>query len=194
MHKVPFRNIITETSALNWNVLDEYKNHTLVELKKIVEGDRLPYAVCVMNLTGDLNVGLIMRTASLMGAERMIIFGRRRYDKRSTVGAQNYITVNKVAGLNDDLSYDVEAFDAAMERWNYHPIFIETGGVNIRIVDWKAISPTPCLVFGNEGRGIPETVIRDGLKVSIPQRGVLRSLNVAVTAGIACWEISQGLS
>ena len=148
----------------------------------------------ILNLAGDLNVGMIMRTACIMGAERLIIFGRRRYDKRSTVGAQNYIPVARIAGLNDDLTFDVEAFDATMLRWNYQPVFIETGGNSIDATDWKSISPKPCLVFGNEGQGIPDYIMRDYMRVSIDQRGVLRSLNVAVAAGIACHEVSKCLS
>ena len=192
--KPDFNKLIEQTCAWNWNVHAEYKDKTMPELTKVMEACRLPYAVCVLNLAGDLNVGMIMRTACIMGAERIIVFGRRRYDKRSTVGAQNYIPVARIGGLNDDLSYDVEAFDAAMARWNYQPVFIETGGVDIASMDWKALNPKPCIVFGNEGTGCPDYLMRDYPRVSINQRGVLRSLNVAVAAGIACHEVSNALS
>lgn len=192
-NKVNYRDVIAETTGGDWNVLDQYKNLTLLELRDVIDNDKLPYAVCVLNLTGDLNVGMIMRTACLMGAERMIIFGRRKYDKRSTVGSQNYITVDRIDGLEDDLTYDIEAFDTAMSLWNYQPICIETGGPTINQFNWKDLTQKPCLVFGNEGRGIPDSILRDLPRVSIPQRGVLRSLNVAVAAGIACWEVSQCL-
>ena len=192
--KVDFKTVIEQTCAWNWNVQDEYKHLSMPELSKVMDASRLPYAVCILNLAGDLNVGMIMRTACIMGAERLIIFGRRRYDKRSTVGAQNYIPVARIAGLNEDLSFDVEAFDATMSHWNYQPVFIETGGNSIDATDWKSISPKPCLVFGNEGQGIPDYIMRDYMRVSIDQRGVLRSLNVAVAAGIACHEVSKCLS
>ena len=191
--KPNFNDVIEQTCAWNWNVQSEYKHMNMAELTEVMENSRLPYAVCILNLAGDLNVGMIMRTACIMGTERLIVFGRRRYDKRSTVGAQNYIPVARVAGLKDDLSFDVEAFYAIMARWNYTPVFMETGGVSINTVDWKAISPKPCLVFGNEGQGCPEDIMRDHMRVSINQRGVLRSLNVAVAAGIACHEVSQYL-
>lgn len=192
--KPDFNKIIQETCAWNWNVQDEFKNMTMAELTGVMESDRLPYAVCVLNLAGDLNVGMIMRTACIMGAERLIIFGRRRYDKRSTVGAQNYIPVARIGGLNDDLSFDIEAFDACMSRWNYQPVFIETGGMDIGVMDWKNMNSKPCLIFGNEGVGSPDYLIRDHARVTINQRGVLRSLNVAVAAGIACYEVSNALS
>ena len=43
-------------------------------------------------------------------------------------------------------------------------------------------------------QGIPDYIMRDYMRVSIDQRGVLRSLNVAVAAGIACHEVSKCLS
>jgi tRNA G18 (ribose-2'-O)-methylase SpoU len=191
--KPDFNKIIEQTCAWNWNVHDEHKNLSISELTGVMDASRLPYAVCALNLAGDLNVGMIMRTACIMGAERLIIFGRRRYDKRSTVGAQNYIPVSRIGGLHDDLSYDVEAFDATMQHWNYQPVFIETGGTDIDAMDWKSLNPKPCLIFGNEGQGCPEYLMRDHARVSINQRGVLRSLNVAVAAGIACHSISNAL-
>jgi tRNA G18 (ribose-2'-O)-methylase SpoU len=81
-----------------------------------------------------------------------------------------------------------------MARWNYQPVFIETGGTDITNMNWRGLEHKPCLIFGNEGLGSPDYLMRDLPRVSINQRGVLRSLNVAVAAGIACYEISKALS
>ena len=86
---------------------------------------------------------------------------------------------------------------------NWTPVFVEQGGIDIRTVHWPrpdcSASPArPLLVMGNESSGIPrdfmDTVMRenkDAIKVSIPQWSVLRSMNVAMAAGIAMWEVRK---
>lgn len=185
----------TMDDASFWNVHDELKGKTLDELKAYQKAVTLPYAVCVLNLTGDLNVGMIARTACVFGAKETIIFGRRKYDKRSTVGAQNYMTVSRVDGFRDgsDDELDVLKFKAMMKEKNYFPIFVEQGGRDIEMLDYMqwidALAndkePDPCLVLGNENEGIPAEFLELGVTISISQRGVLRSLNVSAAAAIA---------
>ena len=109
----------------------------------------LPYAVCVLNVHGSLNVGSIMRSAHLCGCRRFIVFGRRKYDKRSAVGVQHYIDVERVAGLREpdaaegeaqagddeeeekevleaaDYRIDAERFHRCMTEGGLYPVFVE---------------------------------------------------------------------
>ena len=192
---VNFRDIIAKDSQNGFNVHDSLKDKTVEELQKIQMADTLPFAVCVLNLTGDLNVGTILRSACLFGAQEFIIFGRRKFDIRSCVGAQNYIPVTKIAGLTDDLQIDEKKFHEMMLEKNLFPIFVETGGVSLWDVEWCFIptTATPCLIFGNETNGIPKSLMTNCLVVSIPQKGVLRSFNVSSAAAITMWEFTTNM-
>lgn len=198
MTKVNNKKLIAEsmTDSNFWNVHDELKGLSLEKLKEIQGKETLPYAVCVLNLTGDLNTGMIARTACLHGCREMFIFGRRKYDKRSTVGAQNYMKITRVDGFKDDTNVlCVDKFLEMMKEHKYYPIAVEQGGYPINLVnagDWAEIvgflqeAPYPCLVFGNENEGIPEDILNEcTATLSIPQRGVLRSMNVSAAAAIA---------
>jgi len=46
--------------------------------------------VICLNLSGDINIGGIIRTASLFGVGKVHLLGRKRYDKRGAVG--QYVT------------------------------------------------------------------------------------------------------
>jgi tRNA G18 (ribose-2'-O)-methylase SpoU len=185
-------NQINEDLIANYNVLDGYKFLSLEEVKEIQQKDSLPFAVCGFNIAGSLNIGMMIRTALLMGAEKFIVFGRRAYDRRSCVGAQNYLPIERIEGYDEDGNFSKTKFDQAMDTLGYMPVFIETGGIDIRNLDYiKTFNKKPCLVFGTESEGIPENIIGDGIKMSIPQLGVLRSLNVASAASIAMWEFSK---
>ena len=185
-----------------WNIHDELKGLSLEEIQKVQEKYTLPYAVCALNLTGDLNIGMMARTACLHGAREFIIFGRRKYDKRSTVGAQNYMPITRVDGFTDGTTdFDVDKFDALMTEKQYYPIAIEQGGHPIDMLnmgDWTELigcealdPPYPCLVFGNENEGIPEAILNEcATTLTLTQRGVLRSMNVSAAAAIAMYIFS----
>ena len=167
----------------NWNVRDDLKDKTLDEIKQAQP--KLKYAVAAINVEKGLNVGSMIRSSVCFGANEFIIVGNRRYDKRSTVGAQNYIQITKKS---------FEDFFYYCSQMSYLPICIETNGK-----DWntrfdkeqfeehldKHKYLTPCFLFGGESEGIPESMINQcRFSYKIDQPGVLRSLNVSVALGI----------
>lgn len=195
------QDVIEEVASNYWNIRDDLKGKTLDELKKIAQDATLPFAVCAINITGDLNLGMMLRTACLLGAERFIIFGRHGYDRRSTVGAHNYIDVVKAGSIDrgGSLHINYTDFFPTMDKFDYDPIFFETGGIPLNDIDFHPYTDlvnakTPCLVFGNEGIGIEPSLLIGQKVVSIPQRGVLRSLNVCAAASIAMQHFSAKLA
>lgn len=175
------------------NVHDHLKHLDVPELQTLSSQDRLPWHTMCLNLTGDLNVGTIIRTSHCMGASSVIVFGRQKIDNRSLVGAANYIKVEKVPALDDKLEYDPQAFVDALVSRNLVPVFVECGGHSAHDAPWTTWIDAMtrrgqqlCLVMGNESGGIPPEILATGCMfanshvVSVPQRGVIRSLNVAV--------------
>lgn len=183
------------------NVHDHLKDMTTDELRELCDTDRKPFAVCVLNITGELNVGTIIRNALLTGARRVVIMGRRKYDKRGTVGSQNYIEVERIDALKEDgLTIDSKMFWSWMNKNSYRPFFVEQGGTMLNKIDWynwiMRVQPSlPCLVFGNENRGVQENLLQDprGRIISIPQKGVIRSYNVASASGIVMYSMVAGM-
>lgn len=188
-----------------FNVHDHLKNKTVEELKAICDAERNPFWVCALSLNGDLNVGSIVRTSSLCGAKEVFIIGRRKYDKRGTVGSQNYIKIHRIDGLTDDNEIDHDVFINVMKENHLSPIFVELGGhcISNKNFDWHSILNSqmqPCLVFGNEGKGIPDELIIRCKKefqytavVSIAQKGVIRSHNVSIASGIIMHDMCKSM-
>jgi tRNA G18 (ribose-2'-O)-methylase SpoU len=188
-----FKDVFEENSN-NFNVKDEYKHLSVEELKKIQESHALPFRVCALNVEGDLNVGMMARSAALLGVEKFYVFGRRKIDRRSLVGAQNYLPIERVEGLDADGNVDHDKFVEFCEKENLYPVLLEHGGNFIDSIRWTKLAPagkTLCLVFGNESNGFPESFRKKYFTVSIYQFGVLRSFNVAAAAGIAMWQCSN---
>lgn len=181
----------------NFNVHDHFKDLTVDELRIENMKSRLPFAVCAWNIDGNLNIGMMIRTACNLGAERFVVIGRRHYDKRSCVGSNHYYPITVVNGydVNADV-YDPVPFWNTMAEYGYTPVFLETwgeslSGSNFDISSFASTGLKPCLVFGSEGKGLPPDVVNDprARVFSIPQAGVIRSFNVSAAAAIAMWEL-----
>jgi tRNA G18 (ribose-2'-O)-methylase SpoU len=178
------------------NVRDEFKHVSTEDLRALSEQDRFPFAVMTLNVLGDMNVSTVIRSAHLMGAERVAVFGRRKLDNRGLVGTGNYQQVDRVWGVDEDLVLQAHTFTSYCEQHGYVPVCVEQGGANVYDVDWKNMHFT-CdqmrkkimLVMGTEREGIPDHIIQAGINlggsvVSIPQRGVIRSHNLSMAFAI----------
>lgn len=182
------------------NVHDNLKGLSIPELQELSLKDRNPWHTLCLNVTGDLNVGTMIRTSHCLGAKSVIVFGRQRIDNRSLVGAGNYITVEKIPACDDNLNLNLDIFVEVLKQKKLMPIFVEGGENSVQLTEYdfdhtitsfNSYDCEPCLVMGNETDGIPQHFLdyfTDGNGwcdlVSIPQKGVIRSLNVAVAHGI----------
>lgn len=170
-----------------FNVEDAYQHLSAEEIRRIADAHRLSYAVALANITGDLNTGTIIRTACVLGANRVFIFGKRKYDRRSTVGAHHYIDVLHYEGDIIGNHFDWTLALHTIRVNGYTPVIIEQGGQPLGDMKLSNIPGPVCLVFGSEETGIPLDVCQSELCFTIPQPGVIRSLNVSSAAAIAMW-------
>ena len=143
---------------------------------------RLPLAVLVDNIRSLWNVGSIFRSSDACGVGLVVLAGITGAPPRDAV-AKTALGAEQAVKWR----YRAEAL-AALEQLleeGYTPVALETGagGSSLRNYRWPE---RPCLVIGNEIRGVsPEVLDACTGTVSIPMRGVKDSLNVAVAFGIA---------
>lgn len=189
---VNYSNIIAETAKNHFNVKDEYKANTVEQNAYICHLERRKFAVGAINITGELNIGMMIRSASLFGAEKFYIFGRKKFDKRSTVGAENYIeivhyTYDAPIDADEQIANDIKALAD-----EYAILACEQGGFELGQKNGKwAAGVRPLFLFGSESHGIPQKVLDTIPKynlISIPQVGVLRSFNVSAAMNIVLWD------
>lgn len=201
---VVFRNLIYEQAENCYNVLDEYKNKTNEELKNIQENSKLPYQVMLFNLNGDLNISSMIRTSLLSGAESIWVYGRRRFDRRGLVGADKYININVINGFEgESINYDLNKLEYILNAFNLFPIYGEHGGIELHKFDWKAnlakiysLNKKPIIIMGNESKGFDEKTMNffdsfGSYRISVPQKGVLRSYNVGHALSIILWDMRR---
>jgi tRNA G18 (ribose-2'-O)-methylase SpoU len=196
---IDYQKIINDTASKHYNVADIYKDNSYEENIEICKNDRLPFSVGAVNITGELNIGMMIRSACLMGASNFYIFGRKKFDARSTVGAEKYINIVQY-NYEDPMTADDEMLRDI--RNLPHPIIAceqggaELGTVDVRVLYGKFSAHHPLFLFGSESHGIPQGILDQKThdddyefsRISIPQVGVLRSFNVSAAMNIICWD------
>lgn len=173
------------------------------------------FDVMCFNVRGDINLGNMMRTSCLMGCKHFYLCGRKVWDKRFSVGAHHYMSVEFVPNIfsmtinthhpidcvcGTCKIVDVDAFCDFLINGSWRPVFVEQGGISVFDPSWKILDDDNrvLLIFGNESSGIPQHVIRSvkqlipsACVVNVPQMGMMRSHNVATTCSIVLWELNR---
>lgn len=131
------------------------------------------------------NLGAIIRSAAAFGIGGIVVPGHRAVGITATVakaasGGLEYVPVAEVTNISQSIE--------CLKRQGF---WIVGTDEQAEIACHSFAYPSPlALVFGEEGMGIRPLVKRrcDAL-VSIPVRGPLRSLNVAVAAAVLFYEV-----
>jgi len=206
IHKSPYKELVNLDFKKSFNVINILKHRTHDELRRKYQLFKNNFNVIIFNFNGSLNVGSIMRTACVYGCDKYYILGRKIYDTRPCVGSNKYIDLHIIKNIvtvlpdkNHKPVIDNNKFKQFMIKNKLAPIFVEQGGKNIMNFSFKQYlnitsEYTPTFIFGNETygmdinfmhhcRGIPGFTV-----ITIPQPGLLKSLNVSNSASIIFWE------
>ncbi len=156
-------------------------------LDEVIGSRKTGHALFVIldHLTDPHNVGAIIRTAEVAGADAVILPERRSAGVNATVrkaaaGAAGYLPVVRVANINEAIralkKAGVWVAGAAADE--------EAVGMSQADFDRDL-----ALVIGSEGDGLAPLVRREcDYLVSIPMRGRTESLNASVAAGVLLYE------
>lgn len=163
------------------NVHDDMKELSVEEIQAIVQEQSLPATVAMHNVSGNLNLGSIIRTANFLGFEEVLYYGRRKWDKRGAVGTYHY---TKLTYFDSE-----EAFLNTLSEREYNLVALENNLSYTSSIEKFTWPKNPCIIVGEEESGLTEEVLCNAYAcVEIPGRGSVRSLNVSVAASIAMYD------
>ena len=161
----------------------------LVKLKKIKEQDNLYNQQLILDSISDPgNLGNLMRTAEWFGLKN-IFLSENSVDPynskviRSAMGAHFYINIieiNIMKHLQNLKNKKFTIIGTAISGENLHR--------------WKDIPPNYAIILGNEAHGISKEIhnLLD-FNISIPKKGNIESLNVAMAGGILLSHIANNV-
>ena len=143
--------------------------------------------VVLDRLQDPFNFGAVVRSASTLGMDGIVIGQREQVEVNSLVARSSAGAVNHIAiASTDDLVRSVGIF---RERGFQIVAASEKADTPLSEADFRR--PTVAII-GNEGRGIrPELLAQCDHSLGIPMSGPVGSLNAAVAAGILFYEIRR---
>ena len=162
------------------NVIDRFKDMPDEDIKKELQRTAHPFAVCMEQWQGDFNIGTLIRNANAFNVEKVYYIGRKKYDRRGTVGTHHYVNLQYLDGGYDQLralsnEYTLVGIDNNVPEKTH----------KLGEFDWNMLSKPPLIIFGEEGTGLTQKTIKMcNILVEIPQHGSVRSLNVGTASGL----------
>ena len=170
------------------NVIDRYKNWSTESIRRDLQRTANPFAVCMEHWQGDFNISTLIRNANAFNAKKVCYLGKKKYDRRGTVGTHHYVNIDYLGISYSSLvnlknEYTIVAIDNNVP--NTH---------KLGEFDWNMLEKPPLMVFGEEGVGLTDEVLKIAdYSVEIPQYGSVRSLNVGTSSGIVMYDFVQSL-
>lgn len=150
--------------------------------------DKTPVALVLDNVRSALNVGSVFRTADAFRIKEIILIGitatpPHRDIQKSALGATDTVKWVYMQNIDEAVSY--------LKVEKYQLIGIEQVKGSIELQNFRTEFSQPlALFFGNEVSGLSEDVLPHlDFCIEIPQIGMKHSLNIAVSAGILCWDL-----
>lgn len=177
------------------NVSDQFKIYSIEQLQELYKQEAKNYAVACINLYGELNVSMMIRTSAYYQAKEFFILGRRVYDKRGSVGMEHYLPTMKISTMkgihNNELDLNELISQITILKQTYTIISVEQDDRAVSVSDIKHIS-NPCFIFGAEDKGVPKEILdMSTYIVQISSPSLVRSLNVAIAHAIVLSQYNQ---
>ena len=169
--------VIAMVAAHSYATLDDILN-------RAKERGEAPLIVICDELSDPHNLGAIIRTAECAGAHGVVIPKRRSVGLtaivgKASAGALEYMPVARVANITN-------AIKELKERGVWIFGTAAEGATPLYQADLKGAA---AIVIGNEGDGMSRLVAEScDLKVSIPMKGRISSLNASAAAAILLYE------
>jgi rRNA methylases len=165
------------------NVIDKYRNKPVEMIIEDLDMSRSELEIAVENLERDFNMGTIIRNANAFNVKKVHIIGRKQWNKRGAMKTDAYLHLQYYQTPED--------FFEAMKLSGKEVIAFDIveGAEPLGEVE---LPRNTVLVFGAEGPGLSEALLRGASKVvHIEQFGSTRSVNVGVASGIAMYSWIQ---
>lgn len=179
------REILNDQPEDKRAVADYYKYWETDAIKANLDTKRHNFSVLITNKLNDFNIGTIIRNSNAFLAKEVIIYGRRQFDKRGTVGAHHYQNISFLKQI-EDINFSKE---------EYCVVAVENN-IDSKPIDnfhWPA-NRHVIMIFGEETTGVPEELLDIAEhKVYIKQYGSTRSLNVGSASAIAMQDYCRKL-
>jgi tRNA G18 (ribose-2'-O)-methylase SpoU len=163
------------------NITDQLAWAKREDILETINANKIPISLLLVNIERDNNIGNIIRSANTFGVKEVLIYGRKKFDRRTSVGAEFFMQFRHIRFI-EELAPLKHEFDIMLG--------LEQTPDSIELHSYKWPQNAKILIaIGHEGSGLPPEVLDlcDNT-LEIEQYGTTRSLNVSVATGIILYD------
>lgn len=140
------------------------------------------FSLLLLNIDYDNNTGSVIRSANIFGADTIYMYGRRKFNRRASVGAEFYSKMKQIKFV-EQIDPIFKQFDQIIALENNVP---QT--TSLHTYNWDKDKKI-LICLGQEGNGLPTEILQKcDICLEIPQLGSIRSLNVASASSIVMYD------
>jgi len=165
------------------NVIDSLKNLAVKDIANYCQDKSIPASVAMVNIGGDFNLSTMVRNANFFGFRSVHYVGKKKWDKRGSVGTHHYTPMFHYKTEEDFIkSHSLSGRTLIAIENNipeYKDITFDPFSFDFSNID------EPIFIFGEENSGLSEKILMScSCVLTIPTYGSVRSLNVGTASGI----------
>jgi tRNA/rRNA methyltransferase len=170
------------------NVVDPYRYWKWEAIKADMASRAHGLHIAIENVSHDLNIGSIVRTANAFNVGGVHVVGKRRWNRRGAMVTDRYLRVYH------------HPTPEHLVRWaqeNNLELLAIDNGPGSELIEKTSLPVDAMLVVGSEGEGISPALLEHCKRqLRIGQYGSTRSINVSAAAAIAMhtWIMQHGQS
>ena len=162
---------------------DELKRPSL---NAYLQQEKMPLILVLDNIRSAQNIGSVFRTADAFGVKAIYLCGISATPPHKDI-------LKTALGATESVSWSYykntkDAIDI-LRNESYQIVAIEQVKESISLENFRTDNRAVALILGHEMDGVSQDIINEcDSCIEIPQAGIKHSINVAVCAGIVCWE------
>lgn len=163
------------------NVLDSLKYLAIPDIANYCHSKSIMASVAMINIGGDFNLSTMVRNANFFGFRSVHYVGKKKWDKRGSVGTHHYTPMYY---HKDEPSFLMQCYGRTLIAIENNIPEYSDKTINLFDHNFADVSE-PIFVFGEENKGLSNAILdRANIILTIPNYGSVRSLNVGTTSGI----------
>ena len=174
-----------------WDVLELEAADAAGQLLRNAAGrERLPLVVVASLIDRVPNLGGLARTCEIFGCEGLVLdsadVARRDDFKRLSVTAEQWLPITECRAEG------LAAYLGDLRAKGYTIVAVEQTPDSVSLEELEVPQGPVALLLGREKTGVPAPLLSlADVAVQIPQRGLVRSLNVHVSGALVVWELAK---
>ena len=150
------------------NVIDSLKNYSIPDIAEYCQTNSIPASVAMVNIDGDFNLSTMIRNANFFGFRSVHYVGKKKWDKRGSVGTHHYTPMyhhkDEPSFISQLSGRTLVAIENNIPEYNHktHNLF-----------HYKFNDITqPIFLFGEENRGLSDSILdKSNIILTIPNYG-----------------------